>query len=497
MSSTATTQTPDLQNYVHGGWRRSATQKYVDVINPATAELLARTPLSTATDVDAAVQAAADAFPAWRRTPPGERVQYLFKLKNLLEEHIGELARLITEENGKTLTEAKAELRRGIENVEVACGIPMMMQGYNLEDVTPGVDEMLIRQPLGVVAAIVPFNFPAMISFWFLPYAIACGNTFVLKPSERVPLTMRRIIELVEATGLPRGVVNLVNGGREVVDALCDHPQVRAISFVGSTPVAKHVYARAAASGKRMQCQGGAKNHVIVLPDADMALATQIIVDSAFGCAGQRCLAVSVAVTIGDAQKTFRDSISHAASSLRVGNGLGADVQMGPVISKESKQRVESLIAAGVAEGAKPIIDGRNAKIPNGEGGNFIKPTILDGVPASSKLTHTEIFGPVLSLVHADSIDDAMKFLHNSPYGNQASLFTTSGAAARKFRYEAPAGNIGINIGVAAPMAYFPFSGWKDSFFGILHGQGRDAVEFYTESKIVIERWSRQETRKF
>ncbi|HEX3544045.1 MAG TPA: CoA-acylating methylmalonate-semialdehyde dehydrogenase [Candidatus Acidoferrum sp.] len=497
MSSTATTQTPDLQNYVQGAWRRSATQDYVDVINPATAEVLARTPLSTAAEVDTAVQSAADAFPAWRRTPPGERVQYLFKLKNLLEEHLGELARLITEENGKTLAEAKAELRRGIENVEVACGIPMMMQGYNLEDVTPGVDEMLIRQPLGVVAAIVPFNFPAMISFWFLPYAIACGNTFVLKPSERVPLTMRRIFELVEATGLPRGVVNLVNGGREVVDALCDHPHVRAISFVGSTPVARHVYARAATSGKRMQCQGGAKNHVIVLPDADMELATQIIGDSAFGCAGQRCLAVSVAVTIGDAQKTFRDSISHAASSLRVGNGLTADVQMGPVISKESKQRVESLIATGVAEGATPIVDGRNAKIPNGEGGNFIKPTILDDVPATSKLTHTEIFGPVLSLVHAASIDDAMKFLHNSPYGNQASLFTTSGAAARKFRYEAPAGNVGINIGVAAPMAYFPFSGWKDSFFGILHGQGRDAVEFYTESKIVIERWSRQETRKF
>ncbi|HEX4535517.1 MAG TPA: CoA-acylating methylmalonate-semialdehyde dehydrogenase [Candidatus Acidoferrum sp.] len=497
MSTTAVTQTPDLQNYIQGGWHRSAAKEYVDVTNPATAEVLARTPLSTAAEVDAAVQSAADAFPAWRRTPPGERVQYLFKLKNLLEEHLSEIARLITEENGKTLAEAKAEMRRGIENVEVACGIPMMMQGYNLEDVTPGVDEMLIRQPLGVVAAIVPFNFPAMISFWFLPYAIACGNTFVLKPSERVPLTMRRIFELVEATGLPRGVINLVNGGREVVDALCDHPQVRAISFVGSTPVARHVYSRAAASGKRMQCQGGAKNHVIVLPDADMELATQIIGDSAFGCAGQRCLAVSVAVTIGDAQKAFRDSISHAASSLRVGNGLSADVQMGPVISKESKQRVESLIAAGVAEGAKPIVDGRDAKIPNAEGGNFIKPTILDGVPLTSKLTHTEIFGPVLSLVHADSIDDAMKFLQNSPYGNQASLFTTSGAAARKFRYEAPAGNVGINIGVAAPMAYFPFSGWKDSFFGILHGQGRDAVEFYTESKIVIERWSRQETRKF
>ncbi len=497
MSSGATSQTLEIQNYVHGGWQRPAAREYVDVLNPATAELLARTPLSTSADVDGAVQAAAEAFPAWRRTPPGERIQYLFKLKNLLEEHIGEIAKLITVENGKTLGEAKAEIRRGIENVEVACGIPMMMQGYNLEDVTPGVDETLIRQPLGVVAAITPFNFPAMIPFWFLPYAIACGNTLVLKPSERVPLTMRRVIELIEMTGLPKGVVNLVNGGREVVDALCDHPQVRAISFVGSTPVAKHVYARAAASGKRMQCQGGAKNHVIVLPDADMDLATQIIGDSAFGCAGQRCLAVSVAVTVGDAQKKFRDSISHAAAALRVGNGLGADVQMGPVISKESKQRVESLIAAGVAEGAKPIVDGRGAKIASGENGNFVKPTVLDGLPLSSKLTHTEIFGPVLSLVHADSVDEAMNFLHNSPYGNQASLFTTSGAAARRFRYEAPAGNVGINIGVAAPMAYFPFSGWKDSFFGILHGQGKDAVEFYTESKVVIERWSRQETRKF
>ena len=497
MSSTATTQIPELQNYVHGVWRRSSTPDYSDVLNPATGELLARTPLSTTADVDAAVQAAADAFPAWRRTPPGERIQYLFKLKNLLEEHIDEVARLITTENGKTFAEAKAEMRRGIENVEVACGIPMMMQGYNLEDVTPGVDETLIRQPLGVVAAITPFNFPAMIPFWFLPYAIACGNTLVMKPSERVPLTMRRVIELVEKTGLPKGIVNLVNGGRAVVDALCDHPQVRAISFVGSTPVAKHVYMRAAASGKRMQCQGGAKNHVIVLPDADMELATQIIGDSAFGCAGQRCLAVSVAVTIGDAQKTFRDSIARAASSLRVGNGLGEDVQMGPVISSDSKRRVESLIAAGVAEGAKPIVDGRNAKITNFESGNFVKPTILDGVPVDSQLTHTEIFGPVLSLVHADSIDEAMNFLRQSPYGNQASLFTSSGSAARKFRYEAPAGNIGINIGVAAPMAYFPFSGWKDSFFGILHGQGKDAVEFYTESKVVIERWSRQETRKF
>jgi malonate-semialdehyde dehydrogenase (acetylating)/methylmalonate-semialdehyde dehydrogenase len=497
MSSATTTPVPDLQNYVGGGWHRSAATEYVEVLNPATAEILARTPLSTNADVDAAVQAAADAFPAWRRTPPGERVRYLFTLRNLLVEHIDEISKLITRENGKTFAEARAEMQRGIENVEVACGIPMMMQGYNLEDVTPGVDEMQIRQPLGVVAAIVPFNFPGMIAFWFLPYAIACGNTFILKPSERVPLTSRYIMELIQRTGLPKGVVNLVNGGRTVVDALCDHPQVRAISFVGSTPVAKHVYARSAASGKRMQCQGGAKNHVVVLPDADMELATQIISDSAFGCAGQRCLAVSVAVTIGDAQKAFGESIADAASKIKVGNGLDAGVQMGPVITRESKQRIESLIAQGVGEGAKATVDGRNAKVANHDGGNFVKPTVLDGLPLGSRLAHTEIFGPVLSLVHANSIDDAMAFLAKSPYGNQASLFTTSGAAARKFRYEAPAGNIGINIGVAAPMAYFPFSGWKESFFGILHGQGRDAVEFYTESKIVVERWSRQETRKF
>ena len=497
MSSTATTQVTEILNYFGGTWHKSAATEFVNVTNPATAEVIARTPISSKADVDAAVQSAAEAFPAWRRTPAGERIQYLFKLKVLLEDHIDELARIITLENGKTFAEAKAELRRGIENVEVACGIPMMMQGYNLEDITPGVDELLIRQPLGVVAAIAPFNFPAMIPFWFLPYAIACGNTFVLKPSERVPLSMRRTYELLEQTGLPKGVVNIVNGGKEAVDALCDHPTVRAISFVGSTPVAKHVYQRSAAAGKRMQCQGGAKNHVIVLPDADMDLARQIIADSAFGCAGQRCLAVSVAVTIGEAQKTFRDAIANAASSINVGFGLDKGVQMGPVISRESKQRIESLIATGVSDGAKPVVDGRNTKIAEHENGNFIKPTILDGVPASSSLANTEIFGPVLSLIHANTIDEAIDFIRKSPYGNQASLFTTSGAAARKFRYEAPAGNIGINIGVAAPMAYFPFNGWKESFFGILHAQGKDAVEFFTESKIVIERWSRQETRKF
>src|SRR5881394_2226457 len=382
MSSAVTTQVTDLQNYVNGAWRRSTATEYFDVTNPATAELLARTPLSTSADVDAAVQAAADAFPAWRRTPPGERVQYLFKLKNLLEQHIDELSRIITQENGKTFAEAKAELRRAIENVEVACGIPMMMQGYNLEDVARGIDETMIRQPLGVVAAITPFNFPGMIPFWFLPYAIACGNTLVMKPSERVPLTMRRAFELLAQTGLPKGVVNLVNGGKSAVDTLLDHPKVRAISFVGSTPVAKYIYARASANGKRAQCQGGAKNHVIVLPDADMKMATQIISDSAFGCAGQRCLAVSVAVTVGEAQTSFRDAITAAAGSLRVGNGLDEGVQMGPVITPQSKARVESLITTGEERWAKVLLDGRNSKISGGEKGNFVKPTVLDNVPA-------------------------------------------------------------------------------------------------------------------
>jgi malonate-semialdehyde dehydrogenase (acetylating)/methylmalonate-semialdehyde dehydrogenase len=486
-----------VPNYINGRWAESRAGEWIDVTNPATGETIAQTPLSDAAEVDAAVAAAAAAFPEWRRTPPEDRIQPLFRLKQLLEDHVDELSRIITQENGKTFTEAKAEFRRAIENVEVACGTPMMMQGYNLEDVARGIDEMMIRQPLGVVAAIVPFNFPGMIPFWFLPYAIATGNTFVLKPSERVPLTMRRTFELLDQTGLPKGVVNLVNGGKAVVNALLDHPKVRAISFVGSTPVAKYVYGRAGANGKRAQCQGGAKNHVIVLPDADMQMATQIINDSAFGCAGQRCLAVSVAVTIGEAQKTFRDSITEAAASLRVGNGLDQGVQMGPVISPQSKSRVESLIAVGEKQGAKVLLDGRNSKIPKYESGNFVKPTILDNVPATSELADTEIFGPVLSLIHANDMDEALAFLERSPYGNQASLFTSSGAAARRFRYEAPAGNIGINIGVAAPMAYFPFSGWKDSFFGILHGQGRDSIEFYTEEKVVIERWAKEHSRKF
>ncbi|HEY1264998.1 MAG TPA: CoA-acylating methylmalonate-semialdehyde dehydrogenase, partial [Terriglobales bacterium] len=447
-----------IPNFVGGEWRNASTSEFEDVTNPADQQVLAQSPMSGASDVAQAVEAAAKAFPEWRRTPPEDRIQPLFRLKQLLEEHSDELSRSITRENGKTFAESKAELKRTIENVEVACGIPSLMQGYNLEDVARGIDETMVRQPLGVVAAITPFNFPGMVPFWFLPYAIATGNTIILKPSERVPITMQKTFDLMAKTGLPKGVVNLVNGGKAAVDALLDHPKVRAISFVGSTAIAKYVYARAAANGKRAQCQGGAKNHVIVLPDADMNSATQIITDSAFGCAGQRCLAVSVAVTVGDAQKTFRDAIADTAGSLRVGNGLEDGVQMGPVITPQSRSRVESLITAGEKDGAKVLLDGRNSKVAKYESGNFVKPTILDGLPASSQVADTEIFGPVLSLVHAKDMDEALGFLERSAFGNQASLFTSSGAAARRFRYEAPAGNIGINIGVAAPMAYFPFS---------------------------------------
>lgn len=497
MSTLSATQVDTVKNYVGGEWKTSQGAEHLNVANPATQKVLASVPVSDAADVNAAVAAASKAFPGWRATPPEDRIQYLFKLKQLLEEHFDEVARITTTENGKTLTEARAELRRGIENVEVACGIPTLMQGYNLEDVARGIDEIMIRQPLGVVAAITPFNFPAMIPFWFLPYAIACGNTFILKPSEKVPLTMQRVFELIDKIGLPPGVLNLVNGTKRAVNVLLEHPDVRAISFVGSTPVARYIYAHSAEYGKRVQCQGGAKNHVVVLPDADMEMSAQVISESAFGCAGQRCLAVSVAVTVGDAQKKFRDSVVDRARSLRVGYGLEDRTEMGPVITADSKQRIESLIGAGVADGATAIVDGRSPHVRDYEDGNFVSPTVLDGLPAESKVASTEIFGPVLSLVHADTVDEAIRFLSSTPYGNAASIFTNSGAAARKFRYEAPAGNIGVNIGVAAPMAYFPFSGWRDSFFGVVHAQGRDAIEFYTDKKVVIERWTQSLSRRF
>jgi malonate-semialdehyde dehydrogenase (acetylating)/methylmalonate-semialdehyde dehydrogenase len=484
-------------NYINGEWIEPTVSEYVDVINPATGEVIARTPLSGAAEVEAAAKAAAEALPAWRRTPAQERVQYLFKLRDLLRASNDEIARTITNECGKTFEESKAEMVRAYENVEVACGIPMMSKGEISEDIAPGIDEIMLRQPVGVCATIAPFNFPGMIPFWYLPYALATGNTYIIKPSERVPMTMQLIFKLIEQAGFPKGVVNMVNGAKDAVDAILDHPVIRAITFVGSSPVAKYIYSRAAANGKRVQAQGGAKNPVVVLPDADMEMAVKIIADSAFGCAGQRCLAVSWAVTVGEARNQFNEAICDAAASRTVGYGLDAGIQMGAVINSASKNRIEQLIGLGVSEGAGLPVDGRGTVIKGYEGGSFVRPTILMDMQPGSEIWKTEIFGPVLGLMHVNTIDEAIVLANSGAYGNQASLFTASGSAARKFRYEVDAGNIGINIGVAAPMAFYPFSGWKESFYGDMHGQGSDAVEFFTQKKVVVERWPKEWTRKF
>ncbi len=486
-----------LRNHIGGEWRAAHTGDTVPIRNPATGEVLAAMPLCDGNDVDSAVRAAFETFPTWRRTPPGERIQPLFRLKALLDTHAREIARIITQECGKTLAESEAELKRGIENVEVAAGIPSLMLGSSLEDIASGIDETMIRQPLGVVAVITPFNFPAMIPLWFLPYAVACGNTVVMKPSEKTPMTMGRILELMQEAGFPSGIINLVHGGRETVNALVDHPNVRAISFVGSTPVARMVYARAAANGKRAQCQGGARNPVVILPDADMEMTCRITADSAFGCAGQRCLASSVAITVGEAGPVFSKRIAEIAASRRVGCGLDDGIEMGPVISAESRQRIEGLIAQGLSRGATPLTDGRGARVPGYDSGNFMKPTVIADVDAGCDLAQTEVFGPVLSVIRVNSLEDAIERINHSAYGNMACLFTGSGSAARRFRQEVRAGNIGINLGVAAPMAYFPFSGWKDSFFGDLHAQGRDAIDFFTEKKVIVERWPAEWSRKF
>jgi malonate-semialdehyde dehydrogenase (acetylating)/methylmalonate-semialdehyde dehydrogenase len=486
-----------LRNYIGGRWEDAAVTESRPVVNPATGETIAAAPMSGAREVGKAVAAALTAWPAWRRTPAGDRIQPLFRLKALLDAQFTEIARIITRECGKTLVEAEGELKRGIENVEVASGIPSLIMGSNVEDIAPGIDELMIRQPVGVVGVITPFNFPGMIPLWFLPYAVACGNTVVLKPSEKTPTTMAKMLELIEAAGFPPGVVNLVHGGKDAVDALLDHPDVRAISFVGSTPVARYIYSRAAASGKRVQCQGGAKNPVVVLPDADMQMATRIVADSAFGCAGQRCLASSVAITVGEAGEMFTPQISDAAAGRKVGYGLEQGVEMGPVISAESRARIEGLIGDGISAGARALVDGRQAKVAGYERGNFVGATVLADVDPASELARTEVFGPVLSVMHVNTVEDAIDLVNRSAFGNMACLFTGSGSAARQFRYETRVGNVGINVGVAAPMAYFPFSGWKDSFFGDLHAQGRDAVDFYTEKKVVVERWPATWSRKF
>lgn len=488
-----------LKNYINGSWTESREQQTANVVNPANQEILAKVPYgeNTVADVNSAVAAAAEALKEWRDTPVMKRVQPLYKMKQLLEDNIDEIARLITLECGKTFIESKAEMQRAIENVETACGTPILIQSEFSENVAPGIDEFMIRQAVGVCAIISPFNFPGMIPFWFLPYAIACGNSVVVKPSEKVPLTMMKVFELINQLDIPKGLINLVHGGKPTVDGLLDHPEVKAISFVGSTNVARYIYQRGATNGKRVQAQGGAKNPVIVMPDADIEMAARIVADSVFGCAGQRCLAASNIITVGDTNGLIKEALVEAAKSKTTGFGLEDGIEMGPVITPESKARVESLIAKGVNEGANLLLDGRNAKISGYETGNFLKPTILENVAFNGEVIKTEIFGPVMSLLHMKTIDEAIDFVNSNNYGNMACLFTSSGLTARTFRNRANAGNIGINIGVAAPMAQFPFSGWNNSFFGDLHGQGRQAIEFFTQTKVVIERWPNEWTRKF
>ncbi|HYY32861.1 MAG TPA: CoA-acylating methylmalonate-semialdehyde dehydrogenase [Gaiellaceae bacterium] len=479
------TRTRTMPNYVGGEWTDSKASETLDVTNPATGEQLAQVPLSNATDIDRAVGAARAAFPDWRKTPPLERARACFELKYLLEERKDDLARLVTQDNGKAMKDAAGEVRRGIECVEVATGIPSLMQGANLEDVSRGIDSDMIRQPIGVFAAITPFNFPFMVPMWFLPFAIACGNAIIVKPSEQDPLAMELTFELIDRIGLPAGVANLVNGSKDSVNAILEHPGIDGVSFVGSTPVARHIYETAARHGKRVQALGGAKNHVVVMPDAELESAVDGVLSSAFHAAGQRCLANSVCVAVGDAYEPLKRRLAEKGGAMVIGDGSDPDTEVGPVISGASRDRILEWIDKGVSEGGEVVLDGRGK---GANDGHFLGPTIIEANP-DSEIAKEEIFGPVLTFIRARDLDHALEIMNSSPKGNAASIFTTSGGAMRKFRYEAQAGMIGVNIGVAAPMSFFPFTGWKDSFFGDLHAHGRDAIEFYTEKKVVITRW--------
>jgi malonate-semialdehyde dehydrogenase (acetylating)/methylmalonate-semialdehyde dehydrogenase len=482
---------PVIRNYVNGEWVVSRSTKTLDIVNPATTEVMARVPMSTKEEVEEAIRYAKEAYEEWRETPALTRARYMFTLKNLMEEHFEEVSEILTKEHGKTMDESRGEIRRAIECVEHAAGIPTLMMGYNLETIAPGLDEECLLQPLGVFACLPPSNFPAMIPFWFLPYAVACGDTYIVKPSSEVPLTMNKMAELIDEAGFPPGVINIVNGSRDVSDALLQSPDVKGVSFVGSTPVARYVYSTATAHGKRAQCQGGAKNFLLVMPDAPLDKIMPAIMNSVYGCAGQRCLAGANVVAVGDDAfyEQLKKKLVESAKATKTGYGLDETVQMGPLRSKVAKDKVLSYVETGLKEGAKLILDGRNIKVPGYENGYFIGPTIFDDVDAKSKIGAEEIFGPVMCLIRAKDFDDALRMIHENPYGNAASIFTSSGKWAREFKHRVQAGDVGINIGIAAPVAYFPFSGWKDSFFGDLHGQGYDAVNFFTERKVAISRW--------
>ncbi len=480
----------NVTNYVGGAWRASTSDARVSVSNPATGEPLGSVPIGTASDVDAAVAAAKAAFPAWRETPPAVRARHLFDLRNLMEKHFDELAALCTKEHGKTLDESRGDVRRGIENVETAAGIPSLMMGDALEQIATGIDCVSVRQPMGVFAVIAPYNFPSMVPLWFLPYAIATGNTVIVKPSEQVPFSQRRLFELIdEALGLPSGVVNTVNGAKDVVDAILEHEGIAGVSFVGSSPVARHVYARAGATGKRAQALGGAKNFAVVTEDCDWDRSIANVIDSAFGCAGQRCLATSVVIGVGSAYPMLRASLVAAASRVKVGNGADPGVTMGPLISATHKERVLAAIERGVKEGAELLLDGRALEVAGYPRGHFVGPTIFAGVSPGMAITNDEIFGPVLSVMEAKTLDAAIALVNRHPLANAASIYTQNGSHARKFSKEIDASMVGVNIGVAAPMSYFTFGGNKGSFFGDLKAHGRESILFYTQNKTSIQRW--------
>jgi malonate-semialdehyde dehydrogenase (acetylating)/methylmalonate-semialdehyde dehydrogenase len=478
-----------IKNYIDGEWVESKSKEILDVRNPATAEVIARVPLSTTDEVASAIQAAKAAFQGWRETTPYTRARYMFELKNLMEERFEDLAEVIVKEHGKIIDEARGEVRRSIENVEVAAGIPSLMTGYNLEDVSQGIDEDCVYQPVGVFCCVTPFNFPLMVPIWFLPYAISCGNTYIVKPSEICPLSQILFFELLDEIDLPPGVVNMVNGDKRVVDALLENPDVEGLSFVGSTPVGKYLYAKAAEHGKRAQCQAGAKNCLVVMQDAVLEQSVPAIMSSVFGTAGQRCLAGALVVAVGDVYEQLEGMLVEAALNLKVGDGMDETIHMGPVVTQKSLDRIRGYIEKGIEEGARLLLDGRELQMEGNSDGYFIGPTIFTDVTPEMAIAREEIFGPVMGIVRVDDFDQAVEVIHSSPYGNAASIFTTSGKWAREFKYRVQAGNLGINIGIAAPVASFPFSGMKDSFFGDLHGQGRDAIEFFTDRKVVITRW--------
>lgn len=480
-------ETTILKNFINGQWVESSGTKTLEVPNPATGEVLARVPISTKEDVDRAVQAAKKAFETWKNTPVPKRARIMFTFHHLLNEHHEELAKLIVQENGKAYKEAYGEIQRGIECVEFAAGAPTLMMGESLSGIAEGIDSEMFRYPLGVVAGITPFNFPMMVPLWMFPLAIACGNTFVLKPSERTPILANKLAELFTQAGAPEGVLNIVHGAHDVVNALIDHEDIKAISFVGSQPVAKYVYERAAAQGKRVQALSGAKNHHIVMPDADIETAVQHVISSAFGSAGQRCMACSAVVIVGENEQ-FVKLLKQKADEIVIGNGMDPEVFLTPVIRQSHREKVLGYIQKGIEEGAILIRDGRKEMEEMREG-NFLGPTIFDHVTPNMTIAKEEIFAPVLSLLRAKDLDEALEYIRKSRYGNGATIYTKDAKAVRKFREEADAGMLGINVGVPATMAFFPFSGWKDSFYGDLHVNGKDGVNFYTRKKMITSRF--------